>query len=137
MPVVSAIFPKLYKIPCDCILIIRLLQCQTDTGEPHYLNTVLCKTSKYATPHTGELNDITFVSHEAHDFKAYETVKCCPGLEQHTSREWQVHSSHEQLAMPNMVQHRLQVLTSPTYYAVFQRIFISFLQHLQPPGTLQ
>ena len=43
----------------------RMLLCQTDTVESHYLNTALCK---QAMNHKAELNG-TFVSQEAHDLK--------------------------------------------------------------------
>ena len=55
MPVLSAIIPKLYETPCDCILIIHFSS----------FDSALRKTSKKATPQTRELNGIAF--HEAHD----------------------------------------------------------------------
>ena len=61
----------------------RLLLCQTNTVEPHFLNTVLCKTSKQAMHHKGELNT-TFICHETHDIRRKiknKTVKYRPGLE--------------------------------------------------------
>ena len=76
----------------------RLLLCQTKTVEPHYLNTCYAKQKISYASYMGEPNGIIFVSHEGHDFRhkiKNKTVKCCPGLEQHTSRAQRIRSSHE------------------------------------------
>ena len=130
MPVVSAIIPKLYKNPCDFLLIIYFKS----------LNTMLRKQARKSCLKWVSWTVSLLLAHDGGRKIWNETVKCHLGLDQHTRRAWWVCSSNEYTAShaQHNERHWLLVLifsSTPQFQCHssvhFHSVFTAFL----PSGT--